>query len=155
MGKITMIDRYARNVLASALRQLLARQITNDNFEDTIPQSEDRIVESIESRAWTFYSDMYPHKLNRKLTKIIRPDVARWILFLQSDLEYRWPLGPLDDFPIYNSLLNILTFGWWERRKELQLKAWEQYGDISVWPFIEKEELNEACKQPYFLTGSN
>lgn len=150
-----MADRHARNLLASALRQLLARQITNDNFEDAFPQSEDGIVEPIESRVWTFYSDMYPHKLSRKLTKVVRSDVARWILFLQSDLEYRWPRGPLDDFPIYNSYLNILTFGWWERRKELQMKAWEQHGDVTVWPFFEKEEFYKARKRPCFLAGSS
>lgn len=82
-----MIDRDARDRLATALRQLLARQITKDQFEGvrSSRRSNDRVIGPIESRAWTFYSDMHPHKLNRELADAVRSDVARWILFLQTD----------------------------------------------------------------------
>ena len=96
-----MIDREARDLMAEALRQLLARQITNDDFEEMIPSgpSDDRVLGPIESRAWAFYDDMHAHKLDREFTDAMRSDVARWVLFLQTDLEYRWLPGPVGSVP--------------------------------------------------------
>ena len=152
-----MIDRTARKQLASCLRQLLARQITNDEFEWALPRcrSHDGVIAPIESRAWTFYSDMHEHRIDRELARAVREDVARWILFLQHDLEYRWPRGPWDCFPIHNWPLNLLTLGWWEWRKARQVRQWEKHGDLGVWPFLTRSELSAACAQPKFLIGSS
>ena len=152
-----MIDREARDLMAEALRQLLARQITNDEFEDMIPSgpSDDGALGPIESRAWTFYDDMHAHKLDREFTDAMRSDVARWLLFLQTDLKYRWSPGPWDRFPIYNWPLNLLTLGWWERRKARLLAEWEQQGDVTVWPFLERSAFDAACARPRFLVGSS
>jgi len=93
--------------------------------------------------------------VDRALARAVRSDVARWILFLQTDLEYHWPAGPLDQFGCYNWPMNLLTLGWWERRKEGQLRAWERHGDSSVWPFLTREEFAGACRAPTFLVGSS
>ena len=39
-----MIDRDARNKLAENLRSLASGLITNDEFEDSIPQSDDKAI---------------------------------------------------------------------------------------------------------------
>lgn len=152
-----MIDRAARKQLASCLRQLLARQVSNDEFECSLPRcrSGDGVIAPIESRAWTFYSDMHEHRIDRDLAHAVREDVARWILFLQRDLEYRWPPGPWDRFPIHKWPLNLLTLGWWERRKARRVREWESHGDVDVWPFLTRSELSAACAQPQFLVGSS
>ena len=129
--------------------------MTNDEFEDSLPRdlSSDGVIDPIESRAWTFYSDMHEHYLDRDLSRAVREDVARWILFLQRDLEYRWPRGPWDRFPIYNWPLNLLTLGWWEQRKARLLRDWERHGDVDVWPFLTRSEYSAACAEPRLLVG--
>lgn len=74
--------------------------------------------------------------------------------FLQTDLDYRWPPGPLDQFGTYNVVMNALTLGRWERRKEQRLRAWQTHGDVSVWPFFSRDEYDQARRQPSFLAGS-
>ena len=130
--------------------------ITNDEFESLVLDESinDRVVGPIISRAWTFYSDLRSQKLDPRLSQAMRSDVARWILFLQTDLKYGWPPGPLDRFPIVNWPLNLLTLGWWERRKVRLLHEWEQHGDVSIWPFLQRAELEAACATPRFLAGS-
>lgn len=152
-----MIDQVARDGMATALRQLLARQISNDEFEALVWSlpTEDPVVRPIESRAWTLYDDLREHRLERELSKAMGSEVARWILFLQAGHEYRWPRGPLDRFPIRNWPVNLLTFGWWGRRKARLLAAWEAHGDVAVWPFLELSELDAARADPRFLVGSS
>lgn len=130
--------------------------MSNDAFELGLPRwsSGDGVIEPIESRAWTFYSDMHEHRLDRELARALREDVARWVLFLQGDLEYRWPVGPWDNYPIYNWPFNLLTLGWWERRKARRLREWQSHGDVEVWPFSTRAELAAACAAPRFLVGS-
>jgi hypothetical protein len=130
--------------------------MTNDSFECALPSRRvDGVLRAIESRAWMFYSDMHEHEVERDLARAVRPEVARWVLFLQNGFEYRWPAGPWDRFPIYNWPLNLLTLGWWERRKEGLLRDWEAHGDVRVWPFLTKSELDAARARPRFLVGSS
>lgn len=152
-----MIDRSARRHLANQLRRLLSRHITNDEFEEAVSRccSVDRVIAPIESRAWTFYSDMHAHTIDRDLARAVREDVARWILFLQHDLEYRWPPGPWDSFPIDFWPLNVLTLGWWSRSETRRVREWESHGDADVWPFLTKSEMVAACARPKFLVGSS
>lgn len=153
-----MVDRMLRDRFAGALRQLLSRQITNWEFEDFTRgedlQSADRVLGPIYWRAWTLYSDgMWPERVSQSTAREMRLDVARWVLFLQADLEYRWPPGPMDTFAIRNWPMNLLTFGWWERRKERELRAWQRHGNFDVWPFWSRAEFDAARRAPRFLVG--
>lgn len=141
-----VFDRNARDLLIVALRRLMARQITNDAFEELMEDvpTTDRVVGEVYDRAWCLCSDQYSHHLDSDLTRQVRPELARWILFLQTDLEYRWPPDPRGPLFIYNWPLNLLTLGWWERRKARRVAEWERHGDASVWPFLSRQEFDDT-----------
>lgn len=106
-----MIDKPRRKRLALHLRHLATGQITNDDFESSVmdevtygwlpeqyyrakeAKSDDRVIQPILEFGWTLYDDLSQHKLTKQhqLPPEQRKDIARYILFLHSDLEYRWP----------------------------------------------------------------
>ncbi len=147
-----MIDRHNRNRLAELLRHLASGQITNDEFEDALPQSSDpAIFEIYFNGAWYLYNDLYEYKLTGKyrLTKEYKRIVARWILFLKSNYEYLWPVKydkGLLEIPLL--FISILTFGFSDRmRYKNRVKA----GDIDYWPFISKDDFEKANIKKEFL----
>ena len=152
-----MIDRAARNTMATALRRLFSRRITNDEFEVMRPRepSGDSVLHPIYHWAWLCYSDNHEHKLARDLAHAVRKDVARFVLFLHSDLEYRWPPMRWLWAPIISWPLTVLTLGWWARVRARHVREWESHGDVEAWPFLTSSELSAACAQPRFLVGSS
>ncbi len=83
------------------------------------------------------------------LQKPARDEIARWIVFLHSDLEYTWP-----DFsfvPILNLPMNLLTFGWWRRHKKKIFEQFTAAGDFSVWPFLTRRDYESSLKHPRYL----
>src|SRR5436190_16244886 len=92
-----MVDRKARSRFAESIRALVAGQITNDEFEDlrlpTLDTSDPAIVAIFDEGVWRLYSDLHEHRLRGKyaLSRKNTSDVARWILFLRTDLPYEWP----------------------------------------------------------------
>ena len=150
-----MIDRESRDACAQLLRALAARELSGDEFETAMGDlsSEDPAIRAMFTQGWSLYTEGC--HVDRQTARAVRPDLARSVLFLHGDAEYRWPPYPSGDFPIYNWLFNILTLGWWEHRKALRLRAWEQHGDVSVWPFHSRAEFEVACSSPRFLVGSS
>ena len=144
-----MIDKESRSQLAHLLRQLSVGQIANDQFEDQLPRSKDRAVREVIGQAWLLYDDMREHKLVGP-SKKDRPEVARWILFLQTDFEYEWPSLPAW-LRIIGFMPSILTLGlvW------APYRMWfERQGDCSVWPFLRDEDFKDAKKNPVFMSGA-
>ncbi len=142
-----MIDRIARDQLALALRRYVAGRITNDDLADDAPdRSPDPAIRPIYEYAWNLYDDHHQHRAagRHALNRLGRRTVARWILFLHTDLEYRWPTFSF--MQIYNWPLNLLTLGWWERRKERRSTAFQQAGDFEVWPFFSSQR--RSTKRP-------
>lgn len=146
-----MIDRSARNQLAEALRVLAAGLVSNDEFEDSrLPHSHDVAIREIFSRgAWMLYSDNREYRLTgkNKLDAATKSEVARWVLFLKTDLQYQWPvysrlhmLGML--------LANIMTLGMANR---IFISRFAAYGDADVWPFIRKADYEAALHSPPYL----
>jgi hypothetical protein len=137
-----MIDRSDRTALASALRSLVARELTNDEFEertDTLHFS-DAAVAEIYGAAWHLYSDLYEHKLDgaHALDAESSREVQRWLLFLDGDLEYEWPV-----LPGWVELLlfvpNLLMFG---MPKSVLDRCWfSRKGDVEAWPFLRRADL--------------
>ena len=91
-----MIEREARDVCSRLLRRLVARQITGDEFEDRAWElrSEDPAIDAVVTMGWCLYTESC--RVDRRTSKSARPDVARVVLFLTSNLEYRWPPGGVD-----------------------------------------------------------
>ncbi len=93
-----MVDRRARDELAVGLQQLVAGDITNDEFTDAYYQygcrSQDRAVAEIAEFGWGLYDDTRgPYRLEGPdaVTDEIREATGRAALFLASELEYEWP----------------------------------------------------------------
>ena len=149
-----MVDRDARDRFAELLRHLVAGQITNDDFADRLPLSSgDSAVNQIFwNGAWMLYDDLREYRLagRYRLPREARREVARWILFLKSDLTYEWPrlLGCFR-FPWY--LLNFLSLGLlglFVRRRLLSSV------NLDVWPFYRESDYEAAlARPPYFASA--
>ena len=145
-----MIDRDARNKLAESIRGLASGLLTNDQFEDSVPNSKDRAINEIYSNgAWSLYSDTHEYKLKGKdkLTKEDKNLVSRWVLFLKGSSEYKWPTITLPE-----RFLCLVTLGLW--RRKLRAK-WNRIGDIEFWPFLNSGEFEEAKGNGAYLGVSS
>ena len=150
-----MIDPDSRNRLAESLRHLVSGQITNDQFEDAAwIDSDDAIIDAVKWQAWFLYSDLHEHKLrgSHAVSKSDRLVVARFILFLHSDLSYEWPPHPFDGgVGVIARLLSFaVSFGIIPRRVD---KKWKAVGDFDVWPFIRRKDYEQALTDPKLLRG--
>jgi len=141
-----MIDREKRDLLAAILRHLCSGQISNAEFESCEGklESNDPGIWPILNAAWQLYdlgeiSGVGP-------TEAYEPVVARWILFLKSDLAYEWPEeAPLKLLWFY--ALRLASFGYFGRRPTFKSCG----GDESVWPFFRGEDLEAANANPPYL----
>ncbi len=144
-----MIDREARDRMAEALRHLVAGQMTNTDFEDALTNTKDCACPEIDFRAaWPLYDDFRKHRL-ANLPRILKRDLARAILFLKSDNEYRWP-RVTGLRPDGLSILGVLTMGFATRRRRRR----NEEGCRDVWPFYSRAEYEEARRTPPYLCGS-
>jgi hypothetical protein len=137
-----MIDRESRTQLAELIRHLAAGRITNDEFEDRLSlQSADPAVWGVFScGAWCLYSDLWQYRLTGKsrLPKEARREVARWILFLKTDLEYEWPrLGRFRNLLLLVG--NLFTIG---LLSVAYRKYFRRFGDWDVWPFLRRSDTS-------------
>jgi len=141
-----MIDRGARNKLAELLRNLASGMISNDEFEESIPESEDKaIYEVFFNGGWCLYSDMKEYKLKGKdaLEKVVKKEVTRWVLFLKSNYEYAWP-----NVPFLKRALHTVSFG---LLGASYTKVWASVGDVDVWPFLKAEHFTKAKEEHGYL----
>jgi hypothetical protein len=108
------------------------------------------------------YSDLKNHKLIGKyaLHEDALKEIARFILFLHSDLEYKWKYvdmtNPLIKLTINDLIKSIMTLGkYYKEIKEQREKDFEEMrkeGDIEYWPFKTKSDYeNQLEKQPYLI----
>ena len=178
-----MVDKERRKKLALHLRHLSVGLITNDDFEGAImedvsdgwlpeqyyrsekgkSESDDAIIRPMLELCWGLYSDTRKHKLTNsdKLTDEALKIIARCILFLHSDEEYKWPYlsnnNPLLTFSLKDLILSILTLGHHYRNKReeqaISYYEWQKLGDYDVWPFFKKSEYEKQLKKQPFLNG--
>jgi hypothetical protein len=149
-----MIHKPSRDALALALRRFAAGRIHNDALDEIDVDWRDRGAVAVKEAACHLYSDTRQHYAAGKdrLPRETRRIVARWIVFLHSRREYLWP--EYSFIQIVNWPVNLLTFGWWERRKEARWKEFQEAGDFEAWPFIRAAELGRAVRRPRFFTGA-
>jgi hypothetical protein len=149
-----MIDREARNKLAEAIRHFVAGLKDNfefDNFVGSI-QTKDAGVARVRQEMWYVYDDIRRHKLKGEfaLSEKQKETISRFILFLRSDVEYRWPQKHWEG-PFARLFLGILTFGLLPRYLD---KKWKESGSWQVWPFLTVSEFNEAKQNPVYLANA-
>lgn len=155
-----MVDREARDRMGFLLRRLTRKRITEKEFDkalEALPLSgQDRIVEAIFEESFD-------------LGSTTRQNIARWILFLQSDAEYVWPgmdsavnlvyiIGSVAAKIICDFAFHAHTLGWILAVTGLLL-GYQQTArhykpsDMMVWPFHRQQDFEEAKKHPRLLAG--
>lgn len=147
-----MIDRTSRDKLATALRQYVSGRITNDDLANIDIDWRDRGAIAVAGRAWCLYDDNYQHRAagQHYLPKPAREEISRWIMFLHSEIEYTWP--EFSFYQVINWPMNLLTSGWWEKRKEKRFQEFMEAGDFSVWPFATRADYDAALEHPRYLS---
>jgi hypothetical protein len=167
-----MINRCERDNLANQLRRLLEGEISNDAFIASPPSSDDDpALLSIWSFITDYCEDVLPYRFRgmRAPSSEMTATVDRCVLFLQSDLEYEWPVFPSDGFPYYLlavtclvlsvimgfgskqwciamsmlALSTVLFVFFWLYRRTVQRKREQSFwshGDRQVWPFLRQAD---------------
>jgi len=172
-----MVDTNKRSVLAEAMRQFVSGQITNDDLEETVmtgvtdssyPEfwyketgSKDSALLPIVEYAWCLYDDTRNHLFETSADWVyVRSEMARIILFLNSDQEYKWEyvstINPVLRLSLRQIIESIKTFGKHYRdlsrsRKGL-LEKMKADGGYQFWPFRTKEDYEIALANPPFLS---
>lgn len=143
------IDITSRRAAASLLRQFASGRLTNDEFEDRWPESRDPALSAVREAAWFLYSDLRTYKLTgaNRLPFAVRRQVARWALFLHSDLAYEWPVASRTE-TLARSIAGLLTMGVATRLWKTALQVAE---DADVWPFIRRVDYRRALRVPRLL----
>lgn len=150
------IDYHARRRMAALARRFASGSITNRQFENEIPRSEDPAIYVVENQFWFAYDDFKTHKLigDHRLTDAGRKFATKLILFLMSDLPYEWPehCSPekyVKPSRIRQRLISIGLSCRWQQRATRYLNS----GDHEAWPFIRMESLASVVRHPRLLSG--
>jgi hypothetical protein len=152
-----MIDREARKQAAEIIRHYVCGIISNKEFERRYPISKvDPIIHALDDSLWATHEDIFTHKLVGKnaVSKKMKERVARWLMFLYSDNAYQWPQisdSGFRDLHADSWLGNLIhdLFGFGEKSSELIA-----HGDYDVWPFLRRENFEDALKKPFLLKGN-
>lgn len=178
-----MVDKERRKKLAFHLRHLAVGLISNDEFENYITDEvtfgwlpeqyyrakeaeiDDPIIRPMLELSWTLYSDLKNYKLKKKdkLSDQQLKDIARFILFLHTELEYEWPYldatNPLIHFSFKDVLLSVLTLGQHYRNKlKQQHQEFEKFTETDnyiYWPFISETQYQDQLKHQPFCSAKH
>lgn len=176
-----MVDKKRRIKLATHLRHLSTGQITNDEFEERVMddvtfgwlpeqyyrskelQSDDPAIRPVLEMVWCLYDDTRNHYLKGtdSLSDFAIKEIARCILFLQSDYEYTWEYvditNPIMRFSFKDIMKSVLTFGQHyrdaKRTREQEFEQMKKGGDFELWPFKTKAEYQRQLENQPFLSG--
>ena len=130
---------------AQFIRQFSSGKITTTEFESAYEElvGRDRVLFEISLALWRHYSDTHEHKLIGK--NALRPSAAalyeRCILFLERQTWYEWPFTSL----VGDLKARLASFR--KTAKALSLAALPEQGDLSVWPFFRRDDLELAARR--------
>lgn len=145
-----MVDRKARDKAAEALRHFITGHMTNFKFEHEMPSSNDPVIAAIGDSIWPFYDDLSKHTLQGDwaLPRETKARMARWIMFLYTDEEYKWP-----GFPYAG--VRPLRHGWLAHLlgKPQKEQRFMGAGAYSLWPFFDPASYNNAKQNPRLLAA--
>jgi hypothetical protein len=98
MNRAPTVNLATRRAYAEVLRHFLAGRLTTDSYENEAIGIMDRVgpdnaVEDIFAACWHLYDDILPHRMTgrHRVGGEMRRRVARWVLFLRCDGDYRSP----------------------------------------------------------------
>ena len=160
-----MVDREARRQYAQLIRRLANGKIDEDEIDKALGKlplsGKDRVFGAI-----------FEESFSIKTTP--RRDVARWILFLQSNTEYEWPGVDQQPNPYFviacvlmcfllGGMFHNLNIGFWLTAcgaipfmifQQWLVRRHTKPGDLTVWPFHQQVDLDEAVRHPRLLNGN-
>jgi hypothetical protein len=98
------------------------------------------------------YSDLHEHRLvgRYRLSREVRREVARAILFLKSDLDYEWSRPALWQELLW-MVAGLLTL---RAGNRFYLRWMGIQGEVNTWPFLRQEDLEWALRKPCYLAGT-
>ena len=126
------VDTAMRREAADAIRRFATGALTNDAFEDLYPgPSRDGAINAVYLRLWGYYDDVRTHRMtgNWALDEDGRDLWGRCVLFLESDVPYRWTTRT-------QRLLRWLA-------REVETDT----GDEWIWPFFAQDEYRAALQR--------
>lgn len=168
-----MTSQADRNRMAESLRQLASGRISNDQFEDALPEL-DRDTWPIFRAIWGCYDDLHEHRMLgvHRLSPSQRQAFARCCLFLRSGLSYEWPRSSRwtvvrawldsasdDQMPstkgrrLLRWLCTYIPHNQDSQRRDAQVKS--RMIDDRIWPFRRRADLNAALRSPPYLAGGS
>lgn len=132
-----MVDAKSRAKAAKLIREFLDGQITNDEFDEQYPRSQDPALQNIWQCLWVFWSDLETHRLEREhaLGSQQQALFERCIAFLHTDLEYIGPAVRVDFFA-------WLKRGWQETKTALTGQP-SNSPENPWWPFASEEQYRQ------------
>jgi len=140
-----MIDRKARDELAVLVKAFLAGRITNFEYEDRCPVSEDRIIKEVNDYVWLYYDDFKEHNMPKgSFSLSSKKEFGRMILFLNSDLEYMWP----DEPSLTSKLKKLFTAAAPVQSRKVKDFDFYNSGDVNVWPFLHRKHMIAEANKP-------
>jgi hypothetical protein len=173
-----MVDRIARDRYSELIRHFCAGLMSNVEYDDRAAvirrSTRDPGVEAVFWAIWGLYDDLRTHRLTGRwrLTRTTRREVARCLLFLQSNDEYLWPsVRWYGFFRIACMVLAAIGLYWsadlrWYGPGVIAAsitvytavgivgrRSLRRQGDEASWPFLHTEGLEEARRHPRLLNG--
>jgi len=176
-----MVDNKRRKLLSTHLRHFSTGQITNDDFEELVMddvtygwlpdqyyrskecQSDDSAIRPVLEMAWCLYDDTRNHNLKGSdaLSDFAIKEIARCILFLQSEEEYTWEYvdmtNPIMRFSFKDIMKSIITFGQHyrdaKRTREQKYEQMKKCGNFELWPFKTRVAYERQLENQPFLNG--
>jgi hypothetical protein len=136
-----MIDRKVRDGLALALRRFAVGHLTRPELDQIVTAAEDSpdagVVAMCDEIYWTFLN-LGPKRLvgKHRLDRLSRRNVARWVLFLRSEVSYEWKVRR----------------GWDLLKASSRGETPYVGGDVSVWPFISPNQVERVSALPAFAS---
>ena len=137
-----MVDMKNRRAAADLIREFAAEKLTNDEFDEQYPQSEDRAVQAIGNVLWLSWDDRFTHRLEGRyqLTDQQKAAYERCVAFLQTELEYTGPSTG-------TSVLNAVKGAWKRLVGEGERVLIEGSLKDPWWPFASEEQYRQHSSQ--------
>ena len=137
-----MVDMKSRRAAADLMQEFAAGKLTNDEFDERYPQSEDRAVQTIGNVLWLSWDDRFTHRLEGRyqLTDQQKAVYERCMAFLQTELEYTGPSAGA-------SVLNAVKGAWKRLVGEGERVLIEGSLKDPWWPFASEEQYRQHSSQ--------
>lgn len=142
-----MVEQERRKRARALLKKLALGKNTNyeceNEFMDLLSHSKDPVIFAL-FRTIRELSGDAEERLSKTFSRggQMRKRLCRWILFLETNLEYEWPKERLAP-----GLRDFYRPNWFDKLLGIDARtnaAFCGHGEYHVWPFLRESDLNAA-----------